>query len=39
MKNKSLQIIITAVALLLLIPFIAMQFTDEEFLGQFSILW
>lgn len=29
MKNKSLKIIITAVAILLLIPFIAMQFTDE----------
>lgn len=29
MKNKSLKIILTAVAILLLIPFIAMQFTDE----------
>ena len=29
MKNKRLKIILTAVAILLLIPFIAMQFTDE----------
>jgi dipeptide/tripeptide permease len=29
MKNKSLKIILTAVAILLVIPFIAMQFTDE----------
>ncbi len=29
MKNKRLKLILTAVAILLLIPFIAMQFTDE----------
>ncbi len=29
MKNKRLKIILTAVVILLLIPFIAMQFTDE----------
>jgi len=29
MKNKRLKIIITAAAILLLIPFIAMQFTEE----------
>lgn len=29
MKNKRLKIILTAVAILLLIPFIAMQFTEE----------
>ena len=29
MKNKRLKIIFTIVAILLLIPFIAMQFTDE----------
>ncbi len=29
MKNKRLKIILTAVPILLLIPFIAMQFTDE----------
>ena len=29
MQNKRLKIILTAVAILLLIPFIAMQFTDE----------
>ena len=29
MKNKRLKIILTSVAILLLIPFIAMQFTDE----------
>ena len=29
MKNKSLKIILAVVALILLIPFIAMQFTDE----------
>jgi len=29
MKNKRLKIILTAVAILLFIPFIAMQFTDE----------
>ena len=29
MKNKSLKIILTVVATILLIPFIAMQFTDE----------
>ncbi len=29
MKNKRLIIILTSVAILLLIPFIAMQFTDE----------
>jgi len=29
MKNKNLKIILTAVVILLLIPFIAMQFTDE----------
>ncbi len=29
MKNKRLKIILTAVAVLLSIPFIAMQFTDE----------
>jgi len=29
MENKRLKIILTAVAILLLIPFIAMQFTDE----------
>jgi len=29
MKNKRLKIILTAVPILLLIPFVAMQFTDE----------
>ena len=29
MKNKSLKIILAVVAIILLIPFIAMQFTDE----------
>ena len=29
MKNKRLKIILSAVAILLFIPFIAMQFTDE----------
>ena len=29
MKNRTLKIILTAVASLLLVPFIAMQFTDE----------
>jgi hypothetical protein len=29
MKNKNLKIILTAVVILLLIPFIAMQFTDK----------
>lgn len=29
MKNKRFKIILTAVVILLLIPFIAMQFTDE----------
>ncbi len=29
LKNKRLKIILTAVSILLLIPFIAMQFTDE----------
>ncbi len=38
MKNKRLKIILTVVAILLLIPFIAMQFTNEVAWSGFDFL-
>ena len=38
MKNKSLKIILAVVAIILLMPFIAMQFTDEVSWTLFDFL-
>ncbi len=38
MKNKRLKIILTTVTILLLIPFIAMQFTDEVYWTSFDFV-